>query len=494
MEKKNRFSILLEQLVSTAELKNYTLAQELQYDVSYISKWISGRMLPAEKSSEKVFQGISKCVVGSLTDKSKEELLQHYQVDCKEDLEQAIYDDLESSYNYVKGLKETTGSDVAQLTSYFAELTLPQFISKMKHPVLRRVSSLDVVAVMDLLAMEHEYRLVIAQIENEHLSIQKDFPNVHFSMMVNLEMKKLDYVYDAIFLINMLTNFTHIDFQLYGSSHAHEKIILAVKDAYSIAGMLIDRKSCISVAVSEDTEVCNKLYHRTKSLFSREALLFRTVPIYEMFLKHDYIDSILATNLRWLIGHMTEHLLPEDVFDEILTATHESEMWKVEVVGLKRVHSLTKSILEESRVQIMIYESALRDFALTGELDFYSYKVYLTMEQRLRYMRYMIALLQGEGRRKFKLVRGSFVKDFQYIANPSIFLSDVISYLRLDSENRENNIQMLNNTAIIELFNRFYEEIWTNREDVVVDDRDIIIKEIKHHMKSITFLSKTETE
>ena len=60
MEEKNRFSKLLEYLMSVAELKNYTLAQELQYDVSYISKWVSGRMLPPEKSVKKVLEGISQ--------------------------------------------------------------------------------------------------------------------------------------------------------------------------------------------------------------------------------------------------------------------------------------------------------------------------------------------------------------------------------------------------------------------------------------------------
>ena len=52
MEEKNRFSSLLEQLMIIADVKNYTLASELQYDVSYISKWVSGRMLPAEKNKE----------------------------------------------------------------------------------------------------------------------------------------------------------------------------------------------------------------------------------------------------------------------------------------------------------------------------------------------------------------------------------------------------------------------------------------------------------
>lgn len=492
MEEKNKFSSLLEQLISIVDLKNSTLAQELQYDVSYISKWISGRMLPAEKSSEKVFEGISQCIIGSLTDKSRTELCQRYQVDTDEDIKQAMYDDLEAAYNYVKGIKKSTGSEIAPLISHFAELTLPQFVSKMKHPVLRRVQSLHVAAIMDLLAMEHEYRLVVAQIENDHLSIRKDFPDVHFSMMVNLEMGERDYVYDSIFLINMLTNFTHIDFQLYGGVQAYGRIVFAVKDAYSISGMLIDNKSCISVTVSEDTNICNKLYHKVNSLFSREMLLFRRVPIHEMFLRHDYIDSILSTNLRWLLGHMTEHLLPDDLFEEILSQVYESEKWKVEMVGLGRIHSLTRSILEESRIHIMIYESAFRDFAVSGELDFYNYKVYLTTDQRLRYMQYVLSLLQKDGRRKIKLIQGHFVMDFQYIADPCMFLSDVISYLRLNNDNRQNNIQVMNGNAITEMFSRFYEEIWTNRKDVVVEDKNAMINIVKHTMQSLYLLSRTE--
>lgn len=50
MKEKNRFSVLLEHLTSMANLKNYVLAKAVQYDESYISKWISGKSLPTEKN------------------------------------------------------------------------------------------------------------------------------------------------------------------------------------------------------------------------------------------------------------------------------------------------------------------------------------------------------------------------------------------------------------------------------------------------------------
>lgn len=62
MKEKNRFSVLLEHLTSMANLKNYVLAKAVQYDESYISKWISGKSLPTEKIT-KLFCRISASVL-----------------------------------------------------------------------------------------------------------------------------------------------------------------------------------------------------------------------------------------------------------------------------------------------------------------------------------------------------------------------------------------------------------------------------------------------
>lgn len=492
MIEKNRFSNLLEQLMLTADLKNYTLAQDLQYDVSYISKWVSGRMLPAEKTAEKVLKGISSCIVESSNEKSIQSLLQDYRVYSKEDLEQAIYDNLESEYNYVKGLKKTTGSDIAPKTSYFAELTLPQFISKMRHPILRRVKSLDVVAAMDILSMENEYRLLIAQIEDAHLSIRGDYPDVHFSLMLNLEVGERDYVYDTIFIINMLTNFSHVDFLLYGGMQAYGRIIFAVKDAYSISGMLIDPNHCLSISISEDSETSNTLYHNTKSLFNREMLLFQRSTMQDMLSKYNYIRSILSPNLHWLIGHMTEHLLPDNIFKDLLAQDKHFEKWNIDSSELQRIHSFTNGILEESRIHIMIYESALSDFAFSGELDFFNHKVQLSTEQRLDYIKHILALLKKNDNLELKLIHGKFVTDFQYIVNPCLFLSNEISYLRLHNTSFQKNIVILNGVPIKNMFDKFYEEIWTNRKDVVIENPETVISNLEHTIQTLELMSRTE--
>ena len=76
------------------------------------------------------------------------------------DLKSAILDNIMAEYNYVNEMKKNTGNDVAPKTLFFPELNLSQYIGKMHHPVLRRVNSLDVVAVMDLMSVDHECDLL----------------------------------------------------------------------------------------------------------------------------------------------------------------------------------------------------------------------------------------------------------------------------------------------------------------------------------------------
>lgn len=491
MEDKNRFSKLLENLMSVAELKNYTLAQELQYDVSYISKWLSGRMIPAEKTAKKVLEGISRCVVDSASDTGRETLLSDYQVDDCEQLKMAIFDNLEAEYLYVRDLQKNTGTGVALRTFYYPEMTLTQYVSKMRHPVLRRVKSLDIMGAMDLMAVGHEYRLQITRVENEHMPEQRGYPDVHYSMLINIVPEKWDYVHDTIFLINLLSYSVYVDFRIYGDNQAAGRMIFAVKDDYSISGMLISRDRCMSVVVSEEAENCNTIYRNIKVLCSRERLLFRRTTMRDMLVRYDYIHTLLSLNLRWLMGHMTEHFLSDDLFEEIMAELESDGKLEVSCEELRNAHRLTRNIVEESDIRLMIYESAFSNLVVTNELDFFNHRVFLTAQQRSRYMEHFLSLCENHNNLEIKLIYGQFVSDFEYTDNQCIFLSDTISYLRLCG-NQRNNLLIINRSDMRRIFEKSFEEFWENREDVVVSDKDIIVSYIRHVVQGIHMIHRME--
>lgn len=468
MKEKNRFSVLLENLTSMANLKNYTIAKAVQYDESYISKWISGKLLPAEKNHEIIFQNISECIVSSLNPDTIPLFLQEYQVRDLRDLQTAIYDNLESEYIYVKELRSSTGSEVPPKISYYPELTLDQFIFKMKHPSLRKVQSLNIYAMVDILNIDVNYQMMIAELNGLHNDRGLVLPGVHFSLMINLDAPDLSSAYIAGFLTNVLSNLSNIDFDLYCGSQAQKKMVFAIKDIYSVSGMLVDQSHCLSVTTIEDASLSTELFHKIRLLCSKEALLIRKTTIENMIRNHEYEHSLFAQNLSYILGHFTEHFLPDDLYEELFNK-YCSVFTSLKPETLKRLHSITAQLLRCAHIKVMVYTSAFNDFTVTGELDFYGFRIQLTPEQRLRYIKHIDEMRQNNARLELKILPNGILSDYQHIPRPTLFLSEDFTYLRFEKNTPEYNVCIPNKIVLNKIFEEFYTELWDSNTCVSPD-------------------------
>lgn len=489
MKQKNRFGDLLEKLMEAAELKNSTLANDLQYDVSYISKWISGRMLPSTKGDRDVLKKISACIVQKGSEEGRKVLMSDYEVISLAELEGAIHDNLLAEYNYVKEMERDTGNTIAPKTLFFPKLTMAQYISRMRHPILRRVKSLDIMALMDLMAMDREYRTMISYIESGATSGEWQYPNVRFSMIIDIEAIQQAVVYNIVFLLNMLTNMTRIDFQLYAAKQAYGRVIFTVKDEFAISGMLMQGQECLSVIVSEDSEDSGMLYRSIRSMCTRERLLVRPVTMLEMLQQNDYARSLISPNQRLLFGHMTEHFLPDSLFEEILSQLRKED-YPLDITAeqLRWFHTLAKRRFEELPIRILFHEAALAEFAVVGEMDFYNLKIKLTPSQRLQYVSYMRELIENYDNLEVKLIYGRLFSDFQYNINQCVYLTDGISYLSLHDNGKQNSLCTINHADMKKAFELFFEEIWKNREDVVISERMAVRSYIDHIIQQIRMM------
>ena len=90
------------------------------------------------------------------------------------------------------------------------------------------------------------------------------------------------------------------------------------------------------------------------------------------------------------------------------------------------------------------------------------------------------------------MVEGGFSNDFRYITNPCVFLSETVGYLRLENKKYSNNILLIKDKDIMEVFRKFYTAIWNQRQDVVVSDRRKIIDRIDYYIKSLHLMPDIE--
>ena len=489
MDEKNRFSRLLDFLMNTAQIKKYILAHELQYDVSYISKWVNGKLIPSEKTEKKVLSGISHCITHSSTEEGISKLLEYYQVNDTSELEMAIYDNLTTEYHYEKEQQTDSIPSSGDRICFFADLPIEKYISKMHHPVLRRVNSLDIMASMDLMSMKHEYRLQIITLEAAPSNNTLVYPNVHFSLVIHIDVNHWDTVYDTIFLINILDKMRHIDFSIYESPHSHDRAIFAVKDDFAISGLLVDHDKCMSVITTEEKSACNTIYHHIKKLCSMENMLFTACTMKKLLLNNGYIRSLLVPNPCWIMGHMTEIFLSDDLFTELYWQLHEIQEEVISFNETFRIHESTKNLLEKAPVRLIFYENAFSDFAISGELDFYNHKCTLTPEQRVDYIKHLLKIFDQNENLQIRLLYDKLSSDFHYHSTECVLLSDTLSYLRLGNDGERNKIMILNHRNIQTIFTQFFEDIWKRNDDIVISDMDCITGYIQHIMQGTTSLS-----
>ena len=484
MKEKNRFSSLLKHLMTIANLKNYTLAKELQYDESYISKWVTGSLMPTEKTHEKVLQDISRSIVRSLDNDGWATLLSDYQLTDRDELEQAIFDNLEAEYRYVMDLKESTGSEVAPKTTFYPELTLAQFLSKMHHPVLRNVKDQQVISAMDILSLDRSYQLALSMLNNPKNVSSRNYPGVSFSMLINLDSPTRDTVYDVTFLLNLLGALADINFNLYTCPQAVGKLIFSVRDAYSISGMIIDENHCISVTTSEDTKNCNGIYDRLNSLCTQETMAIRKTSMKNMVRSRSYMQSIFSRNHRWLIGFVCEHMLPDDLFEELLLEYSVLEP-DVPIEELRQTHMLSKNMLKEIGGRLLISEGAILDFAVTGEMDFYNRKFHLTPDQRLRYLSYAQTLSHENPNLQARILKNGSVSDIQHIPAPNLFLSDTMCHARFKRSGNTNQIGIVNKVQLSDMFRSFFDTIWEEERFAAIRNPESIADFLHYIMQMV---------
>ncbi len=494
MEEKNRFSKLLEQLLSEAEIKNYTLAKELQYDVSYISKWISGRMIPAEKTERRVLNGISHCIVSSASEVGLASLLADYNLEQKDLLEMAIYDHLLAEYNYVREQEKNARNGIGLKTTYYPELSISQYLAKKRHPVLRRVKSLKIISQIDLMALDYESRMRFVSMDDERVDMHRAYPDVHFSLIINIKPEKWDYIRDTIFLINIMASFQHIDFRIYSNSSATGCAIFVVRNEFLISGMLDNNTRCISVVVSEEGDNCNVIYDNLRGSLSQESLVFQKIGMREFINGHEYLNSLLAPNLRWILGHLTEHFLTDRLFETILERAAQADAGICQ--NRERIlnfHRLCKGILETTEVRLIVCESAFSEWIVSNQLDFYGVKISLDGKEKCDYLENFVKVCSDHGNIKVKMAQGKLDLDFSAVGNQCVFLSDRVSCLRTDSEADYNQILLAERADIQFVLDHFFASVWEQPDDVLLSEWPSVKTKIDHTIAIVRMVNDADS-
>lgn len=469
----NEFSILLRDLIQRSGVKNQSVSDAAGYDLSYISKWLSGRMLPSEKNIDKTIDAVAKCIV-NVDPLGVNKLSELYDCGDTTDLATMVKTDLKRAY---QASKEESANDSAD--NHFL------FISDVQSALMiiddGMASGENIAAIIDIFCLDRENRLELLGVKDGQFYRKYNGQKGNIELVIDV-LHCDNIVEDALFLIHFLSSLSARIVKLYSSPDAYQKLVCVIGNDSAVSGMMLGNgKTLLAGNRVRGSELCFPLVTAIAEMKGQERLIFVRRDMNSFLNHNEYVKTLLATNVRWLIGHATELVCPDSIYQDLslkVQYQNTDELFKV--------HLLAKNAINHELTMILLYESAILDLIATGTIDFFNEKFQLSRKQVKEYIQNIIDICKQHI--NVRMVIGGFNPDFKHIYNPCLYLSDAISYVRLEEAYDHENIMITNDESLRDLFSRFYYQVWNNRHDVVIDSSEVIIEKMKHFLELVDAL------
>ena len=468
------FGKLIEKLIYFSGQKNYSLAMELGYDVSYISKWINSTMLPTAKNIKNISKLTADFIIKSSSEFSLNDISDYFEISTTENdnkseiLKKEIEDKLNEAYlySYNKNNKKILKKDDRKNNSI--QTINPTFRKKYLDDeimsFIEEAGLSDMIVLCNIFSLNRDDKVHLAGIrngENKKLSYHKELVKIKYLISFGCENDIKNIIFDVMLFINMVTSRGRINAELYSCDFPSNTFMSAVKNKCAHTAIYNDHK-CITTITSTDDDVVEEMYHTLEEMISTQSRpMFKKKTPEEIIISQRYMNYIMDQELRWLVGAVTELFMPSDLFLEVGKSVFGDD--EETLIKLKKVDAILQNATYNSNLNIIMYESVFRSYVSNGNMTFFNKSINLNLEQRHRHLSHIKKLLEEKKNINLKIIENSLLDDFKNEEKPSVYLSKNTSFLKESSNEDSENYLIVNDKKLDKILKMFFKKIWEER-------------------------------
>lgn len=414
------FGDTLRTLLKLSNTKMYLLAEELGYDKTYISKWVNNAKLPPYKDAEQLCDAISDFIAGGLDAFSSKRLCALYgdQRQMTEQADTAYYKTLirnalidsyyESQQLAARTVKNAEALDLHKWDS--APESLPDSAGYS--------DGLGTHQCFLLYTDENDY--YCRDILNQLLDMAANGTSVSLTVMVNPNRyagaeRKYFFLLCKLFSIQPSVHINLVE---------QENVSNTTNSLFLINNKLIKTFLVDLFDGSKYPVVIRDPVTASRYFESIQQFVYLSRPVIandDASWNREFSKNFFDDERRYLLARMFPIHLDEPLLRRILSTTKDGNAISSEVV-----HSYLREF--STSAEIILYESALIEYSITGELPFSSTVVRLDRETRCAHIAGILSQLDDGGR-----IRLHILKDNNPIlpyddAHVSLFMSGRVSY------------------------------------------------------------------
>ena len=373
--------------------------------------------------------------------------------------------------------KKTHTEESYNSTTHINPRLRKPYLAKDASLFLNKSNELDLIISADLYTLNNSDKMSIAEMKKYLINFNESH-NIRVRFLMSFKKSDYDLIFTTIMIINMITTYPEINFELFNCEVDSNAVISVIKDRIFHAAIYTKDRRCLFTNMSKDKDTVEEMYYSLEDILKNQAKpIIEVKSALDIIRKRIYLQYIMGQDLRWLIGHMNELLMPYDLFEEVAEATFGYDK---EVLGeLKKINMLLQNVVYKSKLKVLIYELDIRRYISGGELNFFNTPVKLTFEQRERHINYIKKIIEEYDNVEIKLIDGDFVEEFKDTQNPSINLSKTLKIMSIDPIENHNNYAIIKDSEFKHICDEFFGILWNKDSDIVVKNKAEILERME---------------
>lgn len=453
------FGEILKLLLDTSDEKCASLAQALQYDTTYLSKWLSGTRLPAAKSREQL---IPKLCAFFIAPASTDLLCNYADALCLQvqpweisDLRSLVQEHLTALLRHALHINAPCDS-IAELPNSMLLLDRTAANALVEDTIRQYCKTApenDIYFITTHSPSRYLIKESVDELSKKTLSIYAD-KTLHFSQSLACNDIGSAAEYCKIILLH-IHHSIRVQYRLYVGKSASSVRVMAIKNCVCSIEFYDNMLDRVYRCVTKVPEIVNDVFARYQNFLETETLVFEQCSLASLSEKHYFSNFIMQQRFDCLMETM-QPFSPSKGMDSYPAYQNAPEdiriFWRM--LSNPQLHGA---------IRIMVYKSALMDYILHGKASIFGQNITVAPADRIVHLENFIANLTANKGFSVCLLEDSHPLISRNNIDCSLYMNGSAMFAIKETASTEPaGCYLFYDAGAIASFEKFYDQLWQN--------------------------------
>ena len=451
------FGKLLRTVIRHSQLKYMTVAQALNFDVSYISKWTSSDVLPAARNIDAICSLCGKLCAENITEQEAASLRRILGVGDACALSLQISECLKAAYERdLEARRKVQGvPQESRVSTEYSRVDLPKILQQHR----KQSDTVQLYVVARLYDLSFDDYIFLMDLE--YLLLRLNFTTARIRYFVE-EGEGSRPLRGNIALMNLLL-IHGLDVEFYSVKARCCGLILCVEDVVLYSAQMMYREKWNLEQITCDRRAVNAMveYIHWELYPLRIPLVQRLPDICESGVTPQQDLLSLREDLV-ISGQLNLLLLDEEMLTYLLE--HTAGLSPLLRRMIPRKQAIYRNRLERGEtVRMLLYRSALEQFVYEGRMVLMGQELSVPLEMRVQILDSILMFMTQHTGLQVKVINQYLVDEIKHSRLPDYMLSRTVGYFYASSLSTTQSVSRIRSNTLLHLVRDTLERIWEEK-------------------------------